>query len=116
MLIKRYTEIEPAHINHETATGITGRVVIGKKDGANNYCMRVFEIAPAGITTQHSHAWEHEIFVHSGKGEIFSDGRWHKIMSGTVVFVPENEVHQLRNTGKELLIVVNIIPSDAPEL
>jgi len=114
--IKKYAEIAPTHYNSEKAKGITGRVAIGKNDGANNFCMRVFEIAPAGNTAQHAHAWEHEIFVHSGEGEIFGNGQWHKIKAGNVILVPENEVHQLKNTGKELFTFVCLIPSNAPEL
>jgi oxalate decarboxylase/phosphoglucose isomerase-like protein (cupin superfamily) len=33
-----------------------------------------------------------------------------------VVFVPANEVHQMKNTGEELLVVVCLIPASAPEI
>jgi quercetin dioxygenase-like cupin family protein len=33
-----------------------------------------------------------------------------------VVFMPANEEHQIRNTGKEPFVFVCLIPSKAPEL
>jgi quercetin dioxygenase-like cupin family protein len=111
-----YTQAYATHFASEAAKGIAARVVIGKNDGANNFCMRVFEIAPGGHTPKHAHDWEHEMFIHSGRGEVYGNGRWNPIASGSVVFMPGNEEHQLRNTGKELLVVVCVIPGTAPEL
>ena len=58
MKITPYTQAQATHFDREPAKGIAARVVIGKSDGANNFCMRVFEIAPGGHTPRHSHAWE----------------------------------------------------------
>ncbi len=115
-MIRKYSEVQPTRIDNDKAKGIAGRVVIGKADGAGNFCMRVFEIAPAGHTPKHSHEWEHEIFVHSGEGEIYCDGRWHSAKAGTVVLIPGKEEHQIRNSGKELFTFVCLVPSSAPEL
>jgi len=116
MKIINYTSVQPTLIDNDAAKGIAGRVAIGKADGAEHFCMRVFEITPGGHTPRHSHDWEHEIFFHSGEGEVYSDDKWHKVSPGTVVFVPSNEEHQIRNTGKWLLVFACLIPSGAPEL
>jgi quercetin dioxygenase-like cupin family protein len=116
MKILKYSEIKPTHFESEEAKGVAGRVVVGKKDGANNFCMRVFEISAGGHTPKHSHDWEHEMFIHSGEGEIYGNGQWTPVKSGNAIFVPSNEEHQIRNRSKELLIVVCLIPSKAPEL
>ncbi len=116
MKIKKYTDVKPTHFENDKAKGIAGRVLISKSDGANNFCMRVFEIAAGGHTPKHHHDWEHEIFVHAGKGEIFSNGGWHSIKAGNVVFVPGSEEHQIRNVGNDLFVFVCLIPSNAPEL
>ncbi len=50
---------------------VAGRVMIGKEDGAQNFCMRMFEMGKDGYTPRHTHDWEHEIFVLVGKGEVF---------------------------------------------
>jgi quercetin dioxygenase-like cupin family protein len=116
MKIMPYSEVKATHFASGEAKGIAARVVIGKNDGANNFCMRVFEISPGGNTPKHAHDWEHEMFIHSGEGEIYSNGEWHPLKSGNVVFIPRNEEHQMRNSGKELLIVVCLVPATAPEL
>lgn len=111
-----YQEASSVEINNEVAKGITGRVVIGKANGAENFCMRVFEIAPGGHTPKHSHAWEHEIFVHSGAGEIFGNGQWNSFKAGDTVLMPGEEEHQIRNSGNEKLTFVCLVPNSAPEL
>jgi quercetin dioxygenase-like cupin family protein len=116
MQIKSFYAVEATHVDNELVKGVTGRVVIGKGDGAENFCMRVFEIAPGGHTPKHVHDWEHEIFVHSGAGEVYGNGTWNGFSTGNVVFVPANEEHQIRNSGKELLTFVCLVPSKAPEL
>jgi quercetin dioxygenase-like cupin family protein len=116
MQVKEYSAIKATHINNDAAKGIAARVVIGKADGAPNFCMRVFEIAAGGNTPRHSHDWEHEMFIHSGEGEVYGKGMWTKIKVGGVVFVPANEEHQLRNQGKGVFTVVCLVPSKAPEL
>jgi quercetin dioxygenase-like cupin family protein len=116
MQVKTYSEIKAIHIDNAAAKGIDARVVIGKNDGANNFCMRVFEIASGGNTPKHAHDWEHEMFIHSGEGEIFGSGRWNKVKAGNAVFVPANDEHQIKNSSKDLMTVVCLVPSKAPEL
>ncbi len=116
MKIKTYSSVNATHFDNDSAKGVDGRVLIGKDDGANNFCMRVFEISAGGNTPKHAHDWEHEMFIHTGEGEVFGNGRWNKMTAGNVVFIPGNEEHQIKNSGKELLTVICLVPSKAPEL
>ncbi|HUN56031.1 MAG TPA: cupin domain-containing protein [Smithella sp.] len=116
MKLINYKAVTPVYFDNDAASGVAGRVAVGKADGANNFCMRIFEIAPGGHTPKHAHPWEHEMFIHSGAGEIYASGKWNPIGPGNVVFMPPNEEHQVRNTGKELLILACMVPSIAPEI
>jgi quercetin dioxygenase-like cupin family protein len=116
MKLINYTSVTPTHFDNDQAKGVSGRVVIGGHDDANHFCMRVFEIAPGGYTPKHTHGWEHEIFVHAGAGEVYGQGKWHPLQAGSVIFVPADEEHQIRNAGVGLLIFACLIPSGAPEL
>ena len=116
MKLKQYSEVSATHFDNDQAKGIDARVVIGKNDGGNNFFMRVFEIASGGHTSMHSHDWEHEMFIHAGEGEVFGNNCWNPIKPGKVVLISANEVHQLRNSGKGLLVVVCLVPGTAPEL
>jgi quercetin dioxygenase-like cupin family protein len=108
--------VPPMHFDSASAQGIAARVVLGKAEGAANFTMRVFEIAPAGHTPLHTHAWEHEMFIHAGAGEVFGNGVWNPVRAGDVVFIPGNEEHQIRNPQAEVLVVVCLVPGSAPEL
>jgi quercetin dioxygenase-like cupin family protein len=116
MKIIPYTDVKPTLIDNDKAKGIAARVVIGKNDGANNFCMRVFEIAAGGNTPKHAHDWEHEIFFHAGEGELFCKGAWTRVRPGTIAFVPANEDHQIKNVGSDTLVFACLIPAKAPEL
>ncbi len=116
MKVIHYTEAAGQTFNNETVQGVTGRVVIGGDDGAKNFCMRVFTVTGGGFTPKHSHAWEHEIFVHAGRGRIFRAGDWGDVTSGTVLFIPGGEEHQFQNTGSDDLVFVCLIPSGVAEI
>lgn len=116
MKIVNYEDSPARLFDTETAKGVTGRVVIGKADEAENFCMRVFTVTPGGFTPRHSHAWEHEIFVHSGIGKVYVNGDWREVRSGTALFIPGNEEHQFMNGGGEDFVFICLIPSGVTEL
>jgi len=121
MKIVHYTEIQPGKPSGATScalpgSGITGRVAIGRADGAERFCMRVFHLAPDARTNRHAHQWEHEVFVHAGQGAVLREGTWIPLTAGSVVHVLPMEEHQFQNTGKDPLVFVCVIPSAAPEL
>ncbi len=116
MKVMHYTEISPTRFDSDSVKGLTGRVAVGRTDGAENFFMRVFELSPDGFTPRHSHDWEHEIFVHNGTGEVFFEGKWNPLQPGYIIFIPGNKEHQIRNTGQEPLVFVCLVPSKAPEL
>ena len=108
MKIVKVRDIAPTHFDNEVAKGVSGRVAIGKADGAPNFCMRMFELAPGGNTPRHAHAWEHEIFFHAGT--------WTPVEPGVAVFVPGDEEHQIRNTGDAPLTFICLVPAGVQEL
>lgn len=114
--IIHYAEAEAKKYPSDLAKEATGRVVIGQSDGAEKFCMRVFEIGQGGMTGLHAHDWEHEVFVHSGKGAVLQGETWIPLSAGSVVFIRGNEEHQLKNTGDRPFVFVCVIPSGAPEL
>jgi quercetin dioxygenase-like cupin family protein len=104
MKIIHFTDAKPLTISEDTAKSITGRMVIGKADGANNISMRVYELAKGGYTPWYFLDWEHEIFIFSGKGEILHNDKWTPLTEGYVVFIPAMEDHQIRNAGDRRLL------------
>lgn len=116
MKVVHYSDGNQTFFDNEVARGVAGRVLIGRDDGAGNFCMRLFQLAPEGYTPKHAHDWEHEIFIHAGQGAVFKKGEWVPVRSGHAVFIPGNEEHQIKNTGTDPLTFVCLIPSGPPEL
>jgi quercetin dioxygenase-like cupin family protein len=116
MKLMHYTEEPPKRIETDVAKGVSARLLIGKNDGAGNFCMRLFQLDKGGHTPRHSHEWEHEIFFHEGQGEIFLGDTWKPVKAGCAAFVPGHLDHQIRNTGEGALTFVCLIPSGFPEL
>jgi len=104
-----YADI-PAEKVEQGAEGVTIRWLITERDGAENFLMRHFEIAPDGHTPRHRHAWEHEVFILAGRGFVLCDAGEEPIRPGDVVFMPSGEIHQFRNSGKEPLQMLCLIP------
>lgn len=86
------------------------RKLITKQLGADNFTMRLFEIEPEGNTPLHTHSWEHEVFILEGDGAVFDGAKATMFKANDVVFIPPNEIHQFRNTGRTLLKFLCLIP------
>lgn len=115
-IVTHYSDLESQSFDGDIVKGVTGRVAIGKADGAPHFCMRLFTIKPDGFTPRHAHAWEHEILIHSGTGQVLRDSTWQDVSSGSIVFIPGNEEHQFRNNSTDDLVFACLIPEGAPEL
>jgi quercetin dioxygenase-like cupin family protein len=86
--------------------------LLTEKNGAPNFAMRFFEIEPGGHTPQHSHPWEHEIYILDGEGEIRSN-EIVQFKSSDALLVPANTLHQFYNSGSKLLKFLCLIPNTA---
>lgn len=116
MKVVNYNDVMPVMMNNDMVKNVAGRVMVGKEDGAQNFCMRVFEVGKDGFTPKHAHDWEHEVFVHNGRGEVFIEDKWHPVSKGSAVFIPANVEHQFKNASDETFTFVCLIPSGAPEI
>ena len=83
--------------------GITMREVISANDGASNFAMRFFEVAPGSATQPHAHWWEHGIFVLSGQGSVVGETGETRIAEGSVIYIAPEEPHHFVNNGTEPL-------------
>ena len=109
MQVKHYTEV-PAEEVEQGAVGVKIRWIISQADGAPNFAMRHFEIAPGGHTPHHAHDWEHEVFILTGSGKVCSPAGDRELTPGTVVFVSVNEEHHFANDGDEPLTMLCLVP------
>ena len=106
MKVSKYLDAKPI----QELPGVVKREVINADDGAPHFCMRVFDVEPGSSTPSHSHAWEHEVFVLSGRGVVVGGDRETQIAKDSVVFVPPDEHHCFMNNGDEVLRIICVIP------
>ncbi|NPD88363.1 MAG: cupin domain-containing protein [Asgard group archaeon] len=111
MIKKHYNDVEEFEVKEYGSTGTTIRWLITKeKDNAPRFSLRRFEIQPGGEIGIHNHTQEHEIYILTGKGEVFTHFEIKEIGSDDVLYVPPNEPHGYRNTGEDNLVFLCVIP------
>jgi len=110
MLVRHFSEVDNKKIEIEGALGVKKRVLLGETDGTPNFVMRMFSINPGGNTPFHTHNWEHEVYVLSGKGLLKQADGSSDIGPGSVILVLPNEEHGFVNVGEEDLIFLCSIP------
>lgn len=105
-----HTEVELEEPKEKGIKDVMVRWLISKKDGAENFAMRLFEIKSGGYTPLHQHDWEHEVFVLEGHGATKDKNNEMTFKQGDVFFIPPMEWHQFVNTGGETLKILCLIP------
>lgn len=110
MMVRKLKEVESLEVKENGSKGVTMKVLIGEKEGALNFIMRFFSIAPKGSTPYHEHDWEHEIFVLSGRGVIRGENALYTIEAGSFAYILPNEKHSVENPFDEPLTFLCLVP------
>jgi len=105
-----FSEVELEQPTEEGIKDLKVRWLISKKDGAERFAMRLFEMQPGGFSPLHQHDWEHEVFILEGSGAARSKTNEESFRQGDVFFVKPMEWHQFVNTGKLPLKFLCLIP------
>lgn len=112
MKLVHYESVESKPVEMQGSSGCSMRQLVSAADGAPNFAMRQFEVAPGGHTPLHSHPYEHEVFVLDGEGTVREGDQEHPITKGDVIYVAPDDVHQFRNTGAGPLKFLCLVPND----
>ena len=111
MKVTHFSNINTVEIKEGNVNGVQKRVLVSAKDGAPNFTMRMFTVAPGGYTFHHAHNFEHEIYIVEGKGEVQTDEASKLFEKDYVLFIDPNKMHQIRNTGDSPLRFLCLIPN-----
>jgi quercetin dioxygenase-like cupin family protein len=115
MKVHHFTQVASKAVDMDGAHGCTVRWLIGQEEGAPNFAMRRFEVAPGGHTPRHHHPYEHEVYVLEGVGTVLEGDTTHPLHAGDVVLVKPDEIHQFRNTGTTPLKFLCLVPHAATQ-
>ena len=96
MLVRNYKDVPIVKTKYSDK-----RVVIGPKQGAPNFVMRVIDMPP-GASYYHSHDWEHEVFVLSGEAVLVSEDGEKQVKPNDVIYITPYEKHGLTNKGQDI--------------
>lgn len=110
MRVVHYLDVERKPVTEQGSRGAWVRWLISWEHGAPNFAMRMFEVEPNGSTPLHTHNWEHEIFILSGRGLLICDGKSHRVKEGCAILIPPNVKHSILNDGSEILRFLCLIP------
>ncbi len=105
MLVRSYKDVSPVATPYAEK-----RVVIGPKQGAPNFVMRVIDMPP-GASYYHSHDWEHEVFVLSGRGTLSGEDGERQLKPEDTVYIAPSEKHGLSNQGPEVFRFICVVPT-----
>ena len=109
--MKRFPHTEVEEMEEPApAEEVRVRWLITEETGAPNFTMRQFTVEAGGSTPQHTHPWEHEAFILEGSGTVKGGDEVEAFEAGDVIFVPPDELHQLKNTGEGELRFLCMIP------
>lgn len=106
-------QVAKAPVTMEGAVGCEVRWLVDEAQGAPNFAMRQFEVAPGGHTPKHSHPYEHEVFVLEGDGVVLEGDVEHPLKAGDFVLVAPGDIHQFRNTGAAPLKFLCLVPNSS---
>lgn len=113
MNVKTADAVPAKDVEMAGAENVRIRLLIHEAEGAPNFYMRQFDLAPGGCTPKHGHAWEHEVYVLSGAGAVLGADGDRPLRAGDCVFVPGGEVHQFRAAADAALKFLCLVPKDS---
>lgn len=111
-MVGKLKDIEAKVLLSDLVKNASMKVVIGEKEGWDDYVMRVVELGEDGFSPKHEHDWPHINYMISGQGIVMIDGVDHEVEAGSYSFVPNNTIHQFRNTGTEPFVFICIVPKE----
>lgn len=84
----------------DAAEGLEKGVLVGPDQGAPNFAIRRFTLAPGASVPRHTNAVEHEQYVLDGEYVVGIDDTEYTVSAGDSLLVPAGTVHWYRNEGK----------------
>ncbi len=106
-----WREVEPEEVPGDKARGTKIRWIF-KHGETPTFLMRVFEVEPGGEIFEHSHPWEHEIFVLNGRGLLRIGDKEYEVKEGDAIYIPPCKPHSYKNMGDDVFRFICLIPKE----
>ncbi len=110
--IRKETDVkEHKYEDSDKLRGVKKYSVVPVEEGWD-YVLRKFVIEEGGFTPKHTHPWVHVNYIIKGEGTLFLNGKENPVKAGDFAYVPPNEEHQFKNTGKGTFEFICIVPPE----
>jgi len=110
MYLGHIDDVKKEKVKMEGTSGTYIQWLISKRQGAENYAMRLFTLEPGGKIAKHQHPWEHEIYVLQGEGKIGAGEEEVVAKAGNFLYIEPDVPHWYENTGTGDMKFLCIIP------
>ena len=108
-MINHENDIQVVELNSDGLKNVRKQILVGPNDGFDGY-MRMFILSESGFTPYHTHDWYHMNYIVEGEGVLIIEGEENQITKGSVAYVPAGVKHGFKNTGKENLKFLCLVP------
>ncbi|PHQ44478.1 cupin, partial [Halorubrum sp. C3] len=98
-VVKRGDDVDYEPV--DAAEGLSKGVLLDESDGAPNFAMRRFELAPGAAVPRHTNAVEHEQYVLAGEYVVGIGDEERPVSPGDALLIPAGVEHWYRNEGDE---------------
>ena len=102
--------VERAEMKMDIVSGTYIQWMLDDRIGAKNFALRRFVIVPGGKVGLHTHPWEHEVYIISGRGSVLKEGGEETIGPDSAVYIEPGILHGFRNDSDEDLVFLCIVP------
>lgn len=97
----------------EGGEGVTMQMLVGESDGAPNFVLRKFTMAPGGGMPLHTNDVEHVQYVLSGRARVTVGDEVHDVTAGMSLFIPAGVPHAYATEGGEPFEFLCAVPRTA---
>ena len=104
-------ELDRFWSDEDASTMHRGAWLFSGDSGSKGSAVTYFEIDPGNRIGSHVHDAEETIMVLQSSGEVITSGGSTAFYPGSVVFVPEGDPHDVRNTSSETFRGIGFFPS-----
>lgn len=91
MIVRKVYDVEPQPVAN--AEGVTIRWIFSKPENVPNFAMRYFHMRKGSSIKEHSHDWEHEIYVVKGRLVVTAGSERAEVSEGFAIYIPPNTTH-----------------------
>ena len=113
-LVRRSDAVEYESVG--AAAGLSKGVLVDADDGAPNFALRRFTLAPGAEVPRHTNAVEHEQYVLAGEYVVGVDYEERRVSAGDSLLIPAGTVHWYRNDGDREGAFLCAVPNGDDEI